>query len=99
MKKTLNNTESSNSTKPMLGAVISQPKKIETYADLPEYGKYVLVSGVDNMQYDIRRWHVCEMNDLEDGMDFKENGQFFWLTEKGTKIEEVTYWCELPPLV
>jgi hypothetical protein len=83
----------------MLCAVISQPKKIETYADLPEYGKYVLVSGVDKMQYDIRRWHVCEMNDLEDGLDYRDKGQFFWLTEKGTKIEEVTHWCELPTLV
>jgi hypothetical protein len=88
-----------NFAKPMLCAVISQPKKIETYADLPLYGKYVLVSGIDKKQYGTRQWHVCEMNDLEDGMDFKENGQFFWLTEKGTKIEEVTHWCELPPLV
>jgi hypothetical protein len=99
MKQTLNNTESSNSTKPVLCAVISQPKKIETCADLPPYGKYVLVSGIDKKQYGTRQWHVCEMNDLEDGMDFKENCQFFWLTEKGTKIEEVTHWCELPALV
>lgn len=48
--------------------------------------------------YDTRRWHVCEMNDLEDGLDFRDKGQFFWLTENGTKIEEVTHWCELPPL-
>lgn len=82
-----------------LGAVISQLKKIETYADLPPYGKYVLVSGIDKKQYGIRRWHVCEMNDLEDGVEFKENGNFFWLTEKGTKIEDVTHWCELPTLV
>jgi hypothetical protein len=39
------------------------------------------------------------MNDLEDGLDFRDKGQFFWLTEKGTKIEEVTYWYELPTLV
>lgn len=51
------------------------------------------------MQYDIRRWHVCEMNDLEDGLDYIDKGQFFWLTEKGTKIEDVTLWCELPTLV
>jgi hypothetical protein len=81
-----------NFAKPILCAVISQPKKIETYADLPLYGKYVLVSGIDKRQYVTRQWHVCEMNDLEDG-------QFFWLTENGTKIEEVTYWCELPTLV
>jgi hypothetical protein len=36
------------------------------------------------------------MNDLEDGVEFKENGYFMWLTEKGTKIEDVTCWCELP---
>ena len=83
----------------VLCAVISQPKKIETYADLPEYGKYVLVSGIDKKQYDVRRWHVCEMNDLEDGLDYRDKGQFFWLTEKGTKIEDVTHWCELPTLV
>jgi len=83
----------------VLCAVISEPKKIETYADLPEYGKYVLVSGIDKMQYDVRRWHVCEMNDLEDGLDYRDKGQFLWLTEKGTKIEEVTHWCELPTLV
>lgn len=94
-----NEEQNGNLAKPMLCAVISQPKKIETYADLPEYGKYVLVSGIDNKQYGVREWHVCEMNDLEDGMDFREKSQFFWLTEKGTKIEDVTYWCELPSLV
>jgi hypothetical protein len=94
-----NEEQNGNFAKPMLCAVISQLKKIETYADLPEYGKYVLVSGIDKMQYNIRRWHVCEINDLEDGLDFKENGNFLWLTEKGTKIEEVTHWSELPTLV
>ena len=74
-------------------------KKIETYSDLPKYGEYVLVSGIDQSTYGVRRCHVCEMNDLEDGMDFKEKGQFFWLTENGTKIEDVTHWSELPPLV
>jgi hypothetical protein len=71
-------------------------KKIETFKDLPPYGKYVLVNGVDKKQYGIRRWHVCEMNDLEDGVEFKESGQFYWLTESGGKIEEVTHWLELP---
>ena len=71
---------------------------IETYGDLPTYGKYVLVNGVDETQYGIRRWHVCEMNDLEDGMEFKENGRFYWLTESGRKIENVTHWCELPTI-
>jgi hypothetical protein len=99
MTQKSNEEQNGNFAKPMLCAVISQPKKIETYADLPEYGKYVLVSGVDKMQYGVRRWHVCEMNDLEDGLDYRDKGQFFWLTEKGTKIEEVTHWCELPALV
>jgi len=70
--------------------------KIETYQDLPKYGKYVLVSGINKGMYDVRRWHVCEMNDLEDGLDYRDKGHFFWLTEKGTKIDEVTHWCELP---
>ena len=74
-------------------------KKIETYSDLPEYGKYVLVSGIDQKTYGIIKWHVCEMNDLEDGIDFSEKGHFFWLTENGTKIEDVTHYCELPDLV
>ena len=70
--------------------------KIKKYSDLPEYGKFVLVCGVDKQMYDIRRWHVCEMNDLEDGVDFNKNGTFYWLTENGTSIKEVTHWCELP---
>jgi hypothetical protein len=64
--------------------------------NLPPYGLYVVVSGIDEKQYGIRRWHVCEMNDLEDGMEFKENGNFYWLTEKGTNITSVTHWFELP---
>ena len=71
-------------------------RKIESDDDLPEYGKYVLVYGIDEKQYGIRRWHVCEMDDLEGGFDFKENGEFYWLTENGTKIDEVTHWTELP---
>ena len=73
-------------------------KKIETYSDLPKYGSYVLVNGVDKKTYNTRRWHVCEMNDLEDGLDFRDKGQFYWLTENGTRIEEVTHWCNLPKL-
>lgn len=76
-----------------------QPIKIKHYKDLPEYGRYVLVNGVDEQQYGIRNWHVCEMNDLEDGMEFKENGTFYWITESGRKIENVTHWCELPKLI
>ena len=73
-------------------------KELLTYEDLPEYGKFVLVSGIDQKTYGIRRWHVCEMNDLEDGMCFKEKGLFHWLTEDGTEITEVTHWCDTPEL-
>lgn len=72
--------------------------KIETMGDLPPFGRYVLVKGTDEKQYGIKRWHVCEMNDLEDGMEFKENGKFIWLTESGRQITDVTEWCELPSL-
>lgn len=72
-------------------------KKIEKIQDLPEYGKYVLVSGIDKNQYGKRRMHVCSMDDLEDGIQFRKTGEFFWLTESGRKIEEVTFWRELPP--
>jgi len=64
---------------------------------LPEYGKYILVIGTDAMQYGIERFHVCEMNDLEDGIEFKETRQFYWLTESGRKIDKVTHWQPLPP--
>jgi hypothetical protein len=70
--------------------------QIKIFSDLPQYGKFVLVNGIDKKQYGIRQWYVCEMNDLEDGMDFKEKGGFYWLTESGRKIEDVTHWCELP---
>ena len=70
--------------------------EIKTHSDLPPYGKYVLVSGIDKKQYGVRSWHVCEMNDLEDGLDYRDKGEFFWLTESGRKIEDVTHWVELP---
>lgn len=73
-------------------------KEIKTRADLPEYGKYFLVVGTDKGQYNTRRFHVCVMDDLEDGIDYRENGFFYWLTEKGTKIEDVTHYAELPEL-
>ena len=72
--------------------------KIKTAEDLPPYGVYVLVKGTDEKQYGIKRWHVCEMNDLEDGMEFKENGKFIWMTESGRQITDVTEWCMLPPI-
>ena len=70
--------------------------EIKTYGDLPEYGKFVLVYGVDNKMYGIKKHHVCEMNDLEDGVDFRSKGFFYWLTESGSKIEDVSHWMELP---
>lgn len=73
-------------------------KEINAFKDLPKYGEYVLVNGIDEKQYGERNWHVCEMNDLEDGQDFMEDGSFYWLTENGTKINKVTHWCELPKL-
>jgi len=70
--------------------------EINTYGDLPEYGKFVLVYGTDNKMYGIKKHHVCEMNDLEDGVDFISKGFFYWLTESGDKIEDVSHWMELP---
>ena len=70
--------------------------KIETLSDLPDYGKFVLVNGVDEKTYGIRGWHVCKMDDLEDGVDFESNGIFYWMTENGTKISQVTHWDKLP---
>jgi len=70
--------------------------EIKTHNDLPKYGMYVLVNGIDENQYGLRKWHVCEMNDLEDGIEFQENGNFHWLTERGIRITQVTHWCELP---
>lgn len=64
----------------------------------PNFGTYYLVYGTDKSMYDTKRWHVAEMDDLEDGMEFNETGFFYWLTEKGTKIEDVTHWTELPTI-
>lgn len=71
-------------------------REIKTYKDLPEYGEFVLVWGVDKSMYGIKAWHVCEMNDHEDGLDFRDSGRFMWLTENGTRIEDVTHWSNLP---
>ena len=70
-------------------------KKIEIVRDLPEFGKYVLVSGVDST-YGKRGMHVCCIDDLEDGVQFRLRGEFYWLTENGRKIDEVTHWRVLP---
>lgn len=74
-------------------------KKIKNFSDLPPYGKPVLVYGKDEKVYDAYSWHVCTMDDLEDGLDFRKNGHFYWLTESGRKITFVTHWCELPTLL
>jgi hypothetical protein len=70
--------------------------KINNNYDLPEYGKYVLVYGRNKNQYGVMNWHVCAMDDLEDGLDFNRYGIFSWLTENGTKIDDVEYWTDLP---
>ena len=63
---------------------------------LPEYGTQILVYGIDKAMYGVKKFHVCEMDDLEDGMEFQESRSFYWLTEKGTKIDNVTHWTPLP---
>jgi hypothetical protein len=73
-------------------------KKIILYSDLPTYGNYVLVIGKNKRQYDQINIHVACMDDLEDGMDFRESGKFYWLTENGIRIEEVTHWMALPDI-
>jgi len=73
--------------------------KIECYNDLPQYGKYVMVLGIDNNMYDLENVHICMMDDLEDGFDFRYNGTFYWLTENGTKITNVNFWCEIPSYI
>ena len=73
-------------------------KKIEKFEDLPKYGVDVLVSGIDKNQYGLRKFHVAQMDDLEDGVEFNRTGNFFWITEDGRKISTVTHWCELPKI-
>jgi hypothetical protein len=63
---------------------------------LPQFGKYVLVLGTDNSMYGIENFHVCCMDDLEDGVEFSETGNFYWLTEAGRKIDNVRLWSDLP---
>lgn len=63
---------------------------------LPQFGKYVLVLGTDNSMYGIENSHVCCMDDLEDGVEFSETGNFYWLTEAGRKIDNVRLWSDLP---
>ena len=72
--------------------------KINDFTDLPKYGKDVLIYGVDKKQYDTPKFHVAQMDDLEDGIGFEKTGEFYWLTENGTKIEYVTHWAYLPDI-
>ena len=66
---------------------------------LPKYDTDVLVWGKDVKRYDKYACHVCSMDDLEDGMEYKKTGEFMWLTEKGHEISKVTHWMPLhePP--
>lgn len=74
-------------------------KEIKTYNDLPEYGKYVIVLGVDDRIYGIERPHICCMDDCEDGMEFRQTGYFHWLKEDGCRIKNVKFWCEIPKFI
>jgi hypothetical protein len=69
--------------------------EIKKFKDLPKYGEYVLVCGINKKQYNKRELHVCEINDLEDSMDWRTKGSFHWLTENGTEIKDVTHWGHL----
>lgn len=73
--------------------------EIITYNDLPEYGKYVIVIGRDKRTYDIESYHICCMDDGEDGYEFIKYGTFKWLTESGSSIQDVKYWCEIPTFI
>ena len=70
--------------------------KLEEGAKLPLFGEFVLVYGVDKKVYGNKEWHVCSIDDLEDGIDFHNGGTWYWLKEDGTKIENVTHWTYLP---
>ena len=74
-------------------------KEIKTYGDLPQYGKNVIVLGVDDKMYNSENTHICYMDDLEDGIEFTTNGTFYWLTESGREIKKVKYWCEIPKFI
>lgn len=63
---------------------------------LPKYGEYVLVIGVNKKTYADKAFHVCCMDDLEDGCEFMETGLFSWLTESGNRIEDVIAWMPIP---
>ena len=73
--------------------------EIKTYGDLPEFGKYVIVIGTDKNMYNMESYHICCIDDGEDGFEFKTSGYFIWITENGTKISDVKYWCEIPTFI
>lgn len=75
-----------------------QSEWISVEDNYPEYGQYVLVQGIDDKMYGIKNCHVCEMNDLEDGLDYIDKGIFYWLTERGTEITKVAHWQPLPSI-
>lgn len=79
-----------------LAEELFKPKWISVEEQLPKYGNYVLVNDIDERTYGQSNYHVCCMDDLEDGEDFKETGSFMWLTENGTQILKVTKWMEIP---
>lgn len=74
-------------------------KIIETYNDLPEYGKYVMVLGKDIRIYNKETYHICCIDDNEDGYEFNKTGYFNWLREDGVKIHDVKYWCDIPMFI
>jgi len=73
--------------------------EIKVFGDLPKYGKLVVVLGKDNKMYGDESYHICCMDDLEDGYDFRNTGFFYWLTENGAKITDVFYWCDIPTFI
>ena len=71
---------------------------IITDPNLLIFGKYYLVCGIDKGVDNVRRWHVCSMDDLEDGVDYNKNGSFNWYTESGRKILDVYPYCYVLPV-
>lgn len=57
---------------------------------------HLIVLGKDCKTYNSESTHICCMDDGEDGYEFTQTGFFNWITENGTKISDVKYWCEIP---
>jgi len=62
----------------------------------PEYGEPVLVFGKMKKINSTKRWYIAAMDDLKNGELFQDTGDFFWVTENGNLITDVTYWEYLP---